>query len=405
MKLRHSEEDFEAGDFVPPELRNQDYTPDIEAPEMIPSGELSGVDEAPVVPAPKPPSREEMLRKVLAEQEAKDSERAGKMSAAARKDRKAQASANVIEYIRAAFTRSNPQLRNVGQSHTQAASSDANNGPLSRELQLQKILSQYETKPVDPRDSLLKDLRIKEAEQGLQPKPAKGIEYLTPAEQSSIEATGIRLAKDEQGRTRKDLVPTMTSFASAGEGRKQAQAQFGTRLAEERGKEARSEEKTQQGMEVPGWSRDPSVRVDEPDVRMLRDASAQTQTLKSGLNKLEALYRKYGNTKLPSAERAAVKLLVTDLKLQAKGPAMYQLGVLSKQDDELLSQVVPDPAGGGGMLSDFFSGGENTLSKISTLRGQLDDRISAKMGSRGYKSKTPAKPVWNGRAWEVPDGT
>jgi hypothetical protein len=260
---------------------------------------------------------------------------------------------------------------------------------------------------MDPRDAYLKDLRIKDMERGLEPKPPKETEYLTPAEQASIEATGVVLAKDEKGRTRKDLVPTMTSFASAGEGRKQAAALAAMARGAAKAKEELGEHRAQQGMEIPGWARNPNVRVDEPDVRMLRDASAQTQTLKAGLDKLEALFRKHGNTKLPSAERAAVKLLVTDLKLQAKGPAMYQLGVLSNQDNELLSQVVPDPAGGSGTLSDFFSGGQNTLSKLSTLRGQLDDRINAKMSSRGYSRQGGPKKYRVGASgqWEeIEDG-
>src|SRR5690242_2779016 len=131
MKLRHSEKDYPDDNFVPPELRQQDYTPAIEAPEMIPTGELAGVDEEPVAaPPPRGPTREEQLRKILDAQTAHDEARSRRIANAAKLDRKRQNEDDLGALLYAATTRRAPQLRNIANSYTQEAMAEGNDGPL-----------------------------------------------------------------------------------------------------------------------------------------------------------------------------------------------------------------------------------------------------------------------------------
>lgn len=420
MRLRHSEEDYPDDNFVPPELRQQDYTQDVEAPEMIPSGELAGVDAAPAPASPQGPSREELLRKVLEQQQAHDDARAKKISNAAKLDRKRQSEDDLGAMLYAATARKSPQFRNVGESFSKEAAAEGNQGPLSRELALQNLLARYEKKPEDALGTQLKQYQVLKLKKELEapPKDTSG-DFLDESEIAGTEkqmtmAAGmpVKLPRDAQGRVRRSFVgPFNSSSSGMGMmGQKGAIADEGFDLRrlldamdrkERAAKEAAAEEKAQQGMEIPGWKRDPNVRMDDAEVRQLRDAKAETESLDASIGNLEAAIKKHGIELNPrSPGYSEISSLMSDVKLKMKGPAAYQLGVLAGPDMAILDSLTGDPTS----LRGAFRGTEDALVRLQTARKSAQDRLNSKAASRGYKSAKAATPRWNGRAWEVDDG-
>lgn len=420
MRLRHSEEDYPDDNFVPPELRQQDYTQDVEAPEMIPSGELAGVDAAPAPASPQGPSREELLRKVLEQQQAHDDARAKKVSNAAKLDRKRQSEDDLGAMLYAATARKSPQFRNVGDSFSKEAAAEGNQGPLSRELALQNLLARYEKKPEDALGTQLKQYQVLKLKKELEapPKDTSG-DFLDESEIAGTEkqmtmAAGmpVKLPRDAQGRVRRSFVgPFNSSSSGMGMmGQKGAIADEGFDLRrlldamdrkERAAKEAAAEEKAQQGMEIPGWKRDPNVRMDDAEVRQLRDAKAETESLDASIGNLEAAIKKHGIELNPrSPGYSEISSLMSDVKLKMKGPAAYQLGVLAGPDMAILDSLTGDPTS----LRGAFRGTEDALVRLQTARKSAQDRLNSKAASRGYKSAKAATPRWNGRAWEVDDG-
>lgn len=336
--------------------------------------------------------------------------RQDEMKAAQREDRKRQDSDDIRMLLLAAGTRSKPQLRNLGtpemsallkQYQMQPKAVD----PLEQErklLELQKLRDGLKAKPVDPRDSQLKDLLIqmRQKDVNAEPKPS-GKPPLTPERRAYWEGiAGKALPPDAT----EDDVKTLGGFVKSENSLKQSANQFGTRLAEDRGKEARGEEKAQAGMEIPGWKRDPSVRVDDAEVRQLRDAAGETKSLEDSINKLEAAIQKHGIELNPrSPGYAEIGSLMSDVKLKMKGPAAYALGVLAGPDMAILDSLTGDPTS----LRGAFRGTDDALTRLRTARQSAKERLGAKMGSRGYGNggqKPKTKAVWNGTAWEVDDG-
>lgn len=418
MRLRHSEEDYPDDNFVPPELRQQDYTQDVEAPEMIPSGELAGVDAAPAPASPQGPSREELLRKVLEQQQAHDDARAKKISNAAKLDRKRQSEDDLGAMLYAATARKSPQFRNVGDSFSKEAAAEGNQGPLSRELALQNLLARYEKKPEDALGTQLKQYQVLKLKKELEapPKDTSG-DFLDESEIAGTEkqmtmAAGmpVKLPRDAQGRVRRSFVgPFNSSSSGMGMmGQKGAIADEGFDLRrlldamdrkERAAKEAAAEEKAQQAMEIPGWKRDPSVRVDEATVRQLRQAKGEAEAFDEAVGLLMAEIQKNGtviNPKHPAYGRMSA--LLTDVTAKAKGPAAYDLGVLAGPDMGLLKGVTGDPQ----TLTGVFRGPEDAISRLGVLRQSVKSKLNAKGKSNGYSS--PPQPRWNGQKWVVDDG-
>lgn len=173
-------------------------------------------------PPPQANTREAMLRKVFEAQQKHDEEKSQRMARGARLDRKRQNEDDLGAILYAATARKAPQFRNVGNSYSQEAASVGNDGPLSRELALQKVLSAYQTKPEDTMEQQLKavTLALKERELNAPPKAEKperlGVDRpLTPEERASIEPAlrGRKLSPDATWREVQALVGP-TQFAT-----------------------------------------------------------------------------------------------------------------------------------------------------------------------------------------------
>jgi hypothetical protein len=89
------------------------------------------------------------------------------------------------------------------------------------------------------------------------------------------------------------------------------------------------------------------------EAKALRNAKPEVVGLRRNLDELAGLVKQHGVELAPGPAKARMEFLLKDVQLKAKGPAMYQLGVLSGPDMEILNQVTGDPTslrafGGGG---------------------------------------------------------
>jgi hypothetical protein len=391
-------------ELPPPDVEAPIEIGDLDAPEMMSVSPLDDVDPA---DTPEnyvaPELRLDPPKAKLPDNRLKDALRA---------DQNRQSSANVREYLRAAFTRQNPQLRNVGTGEVdtakaQMAAERADQpkavDPLERELMAYRILNEKnkgKVKPEDPNKALILDLdrRLKEKALVAEPKSTGKAPLNAEARAYWEKIAGKPLPP---GATEDD-VNRLGGFVKSENSLEQSRNFFGTRLSEERGKEQRNETKAQQGMEIPGTTRDPNVRVDDAEVRQLRDAKAETESLDAAIGNLESAIKKHGIELNPrSPGYSEISALMSDVKLKMKGPAAYQLGVLAGPDMAILDSLTGDPTS----LRGAFRGPDDALLRLKTARQSAKQRLDSKLGSRGYKVQGAKKePKWNGRAWEVDDG-
>lgn len=107
------------------------------------------------------------------------------------------------------------------------------------------------------------------------------------------------------------------------------------------------------------------------DAKKLADATQVMSTLDSSLKEMEKFNKTVGTTWGGSSNSKTAERLKTDLALQLKD--LYQLGVLSEKDGEMLDKVVPNI---GGMRSDV------TATQIQGVKRLVQNRIQQAYGSR-----------------------
>lgn len=94
-----------------------------------------------------------------------------------------------------------------------------------------------------------------------------------------------------------------------------------------------------------------------------REMLANAQTMLDMLVPIKADIRQFGSAHWPTERKAKLQGELTNLWLIAKGPALYELGVIAGPDMMLLERASGDPAG----LEAFISGGTNTLARLDAM--------------------------------------
>jgi hypothetical protein len=162
-----------------------------------------------------------------------------------------------------------------------------------------------------------------------------------------------------------------------------------------------------------GYTLDPAASPKDSEVQKVREAQAATRTIQATAKEIADLYRKHGTQALPTAERARMQSLVTDLQLAMKGPEMFQLGVLAGPDMAILDRMVPDVTGAQANILDFL-GGAQIIPKLEALEGQVGRKFENKARALGYRkagdAAGPTAPervrLKDGSVWErAPDGS
>lgn len=138
-----------------------------------------------------------------------------------------------------------------------------------------------------------------------------------------------------------------------------------------------------------GYDLSPEAQPSPPEMTSIRKAWAATKTIDETTRELEKMFRQYGNSPLPGHAKARMGQLATDLKLAAKGPEMYALGVIAGPDEALLDKVIPDPTTANATVLDFV-GDDQSLAKLIGFRQQAARRFQNSANSLGFKKRQQA---------------
>ena len=135
---------------------------------------------------------------------------------------------------------------------------------------------------------------------------------------------------------------------------------------------------------APGWGRAanaPAIKREE--AAGFRDAIGSHRNVTSSLGKLRAMVDQHGS-ELVGAKSAQMSQLSRDMLLEIKNLA--KLGVLSKSDEGIIDDLVPNPGSIGGALKSKGS----MQAQLEQLGQLLDQKLESKAYSLGY-AKGPAE--------------
>lgn len=103
-----------------------------------------------------------------------------------------------------------------------------------------------------------------------------------------------------------------------------------------------------------------------------RDIMAGAMTMLDLIKPIRENIKKFGSTNWPTDRKADIQSKLTNLILIAKGPELYQLGVVAGPDMTLLESATGNPSG----LEAFISGGTQTLARLGNM--EMTIRLKAK---------------------------
>jgi hypothetical protein len=114
-----------------------------------------------------------------------------------------------------------------------------------------------------------------------------------------------------------------------------------------------------------------------------RNIMAGSQTMLDLLGPIRADIARFGSANWPTERKAKLQGELTNLWLVAKGPALYELGVVAGPDMMLLERAVGDPSG----LESFISGGSQTLARLGAMERTI--RLKAQNFVRSQDGALP----------------
>jgi hypothetical protein len=163
------------------------------------------------------------------------------------------------------------------------------------------------------------------------------------------------------------LRASIVKTAPVGKGNGRAQAAGGTakeKLAEER--VALQRERMARGLaeleiqDLDGNKHRARTRTEAEKGRTLM---AGARTMLDLLGPIKADIKQFGSAHWPTERKAKLQGELTNLWLTAKGPSLYELGVIAGPDMMLLERAVGDPTG----LESLISGGSQTLARLDAM--------------------------------------
>ena len=207
-----------------------------------------------------------------------------------------------------------------------------------------------------------------------------------PAEKRAEMAHETQKTKDQrtwqEGRDRQ-------SQAAA---RERALIIAGQKAEERQGKDATEAATKKRKAYLEGFSLNPDAEPTDKELSDIRSVQANTWTIADNVKEMRDIYKAHGNSPLPGPVRARLSQLATELKMAAKGPEMYALGVIAGPDEAILDRVIEDPTTANATFLDFV-GNDQSLTKLEGFSTLADRRFKNKarsLGFRGGGGKAPA---------------
>lgn len=111
----------------------------------------------------------------------------------------------------------------------------------------------------------------------------------------------------------------------------------------------------------------------EEDAKVLTDGQTQASSINKQLDDMITFARTEGTTLPGTKKNAIAQSMATSLKLALKGPAVYNLGAISKEDGKMLDEVVSDP---GSIFTD------RSIAVLMEQKKRLKDGMANQYSSR-----------------------
>jgi hypothetical protein len=154
------------------------------------------------------------------------------------------------------------------------------------------------------------------------------------------------------------------------------------------------QEKIKNYSKVGGWQLAEDATPTMQDSKLFKEGASETRVLMGSLNRLQELVDDHGTEAYGKNAREMEKL-IRDIQLQAKGPAMYQLGVLTGPDMGLLEQIVDaDPTSFTANLNPL--GAARAKDSLQSLRDLVNRNIEAKAVTYGFQPTDEWKSIAGG---------
>lgn len=126
----------------------------------------------------------------------------------------------------------------------------------------------------------------------------------------------------------------------------------------------------------------PPGSLDEIELRKVREASGEVADLAAAADEVSSIYKRTGG-QLTGPDAARMRSLITDMQLTAKGPSVYQLGVLAGPDMEILDTMLANPAKLDSVLRNAADL-RNFVTEIETFKRRVLERTASKADALGF---------------------
>jgi hypothetical protein len=156
-----------------------------------------------------------------------------------------------------------------------------------------------------------------------------------------------------------------------------AEASRGIRMGE-LGRKADEKELT---LAVPGYERTGEVLPKAEEAQKLRKASANATQLSAKLKRLKELVDQNGSFEYGGQAGTEMDSLATEIQLLSKGDDMYQLGVLTGPDMQLLTKITASPSS----LDSLFTFDSTRKKQLDTQLKSITDKLDSTAASMGYR--------------------
>jgi hypothetical protein len=157
------------------------------------------------------------------------------------------------------------------------------------------------------------------------------------------------------------------------------------RQAEREGKALDKKEEKNLRLAVPGYERTGEVLPKDEEAAKLRSAKANADQLIGKLTRLRELVYSDGPFEYGGKVGAEMASLATEIQLLAKNEDMYQLGVLTGPDLQMLQKITANPDS----LDSLFTRKGTRLKQLDTQIGSVKDKLSTRAKSMGYREDAP----------------
>lgn len=160
-----------------------------------------------------------------------------------------------------------------------------------------------------------------------------------------------------------------------------AQQRFDLARRDRMSREDEKRQEKEDQLAVPGFERTGEVLPKAEEAAKLRGAVASANELTSKLGRLKDLVNQYGSFEYGGEGGQEMESLATEIQLLAKNQDMYNLGVLTGPDLNLLQKLTADPAS----LTSLLTRDKTRLKQIDTQLQSIAGKLNTKAQSLGYR--------------------